>query len=73
MATEMHPFSREALREFASVLAAINSSLESERVLDAIAQAAARLMNAEAGSVLTLNKRRDKFVFAAASGPVGRN
>ncbi|MCB9850104.1 MAG: sigma 54-interacting transcriptional regulator [Phycisphaerales bacterium] len=71
MAAEMDQFSREAWKELASVLATINSSLEPDRVLDAIAQSAARIMNAEASSVLTLDHRREKLVFAAASGPVG--
>ncbi len=57
--------------ELIRVLAAVNSSLDPDQVLTAIATSAARIMNAEAGSVLTLDRRGDKLVFAAASGPVG--
>jgi len=71
MGSEKPQFSRAAWSELASVLATINSSLESDRVLDAIAQSAARVMHAEASSVLTLDARRNKLVFAAASGPTG--
>ncbi|HRX83769.1 MAG TPA: sigma 54-interacting transcriptional regulator [Phycisphaerae bacterium] len=67
----MSQFSRDAWHELAGVVAAINSSLEPERVLDAIAQSAARIMNAEASSVLTLDRRREKLVFSAAAGPTG--
>jgi len=57
--------------ELVKASSAINSSLKLEQVLDAIARSAAKVMNAEASSVLTLDRRRNKLVFAAASGPVG--
>jgi Nif-specific regulatory protein len=71
MSAETFQFSREAWHELAGVVAAINSSLEPERVLDAIARSASRIMSAEASSVLALDARRGKLIFAAASGPVG--
>jgi transcriptional regulator with GAF, ATPase, and Fis domain len=71
MTAEMHQFSRSAWRELVGVLATVNSSLDPLDVLDAIARSAARIMDAEASSVLTLDRRREKLVFAAASGPVG--
>jgi len=71
MAAEITQFSRDAWHELAGVITAINSSLEPDRVLDAIAQSASRIMNAEASSVLTLDSRRSKLVFAAAFGPTG--
>lgn len=49
--------------------AAINSSLEPQEVLERIASSAASVMRAEASSVLTYDKRREKLVFSAAIGP----
>ena len=66
-----HQFGRETWDEFVRVLAAVNSSLEPDRVLDAIAQSAAKIMEAEASSVMTLDRRRGKLIFATAVGPVG--
>lgn len=48
--------------------AAINSSLDIDQCLRAIARSAASVMEAEASSVLLLDKRRNKLVFRAAYG-----
>ncbi|MBI1825795.1 MAG: sigma 54-interacting transcriptional regulator [Planctomycetes bacterium] len=52
--------------------ALINSTLDLDTVLNQIAQGAAKVLNAEAASVLTLDRRRGKLVFAAAFGPQSR-
>ncbi len=59
-------FGRSAWNELVSVLAAVNSSLEPDDVLNAIAVSAANIMEAEASSVLTLDSRRGRLVFEAA-------
>jgi Nif-specific regulatory protein len=51
--------------------AAISAPLDLPATLLAIAQAAAGVMDAEAASVLTLDRRRGKLVFQAAHGPTG--
>jgi len=48
--------------------AAINSSLDLEQCLRAVARSAASVMQAEASSVLLLDRRRNKLVFKAAFG-----
>ncbi len=63
----------EAWAEVVKLSAAINSSLELEHVLNAIARAAANITDAEASSVLLLDRRRSKLTFAAAAGPVGED
>jgi len=51
--------------------AAINASLDLQRTLEAIARSAAMVMQAEASSVLLLDRRRNKLVFKAAIGDRG--
>lgn len=51
--------------------AAINASLHSGEVLQAIAQKAAAVLRSEASSVMMLDKRRQRLVFAAAVGDRG--
>jgi Nif-specific regulatory protein len=51
--------------------AAINASLDLQRTLEAIARTAAMVMQAEASSVLLLDRRRNKLVFKAAIGDRG--
>ena len=63
--------SPDSLAALAAASAAINSSLELDTVLDAIARSAAEVMNAEASSVLLLDNQRKKLVFAAAVGDRG--
>jgi Nif-specific regulatory protein len=65
-------FSADSLRALAEASAAINSTLELDTVLDQIARSAAVVMQAEAASVLTLDRRRNQLVFAAAVGSQGR-
>jgi Nif-specific regulatory protein len=52
---------------------AINSSLDLQKTLHAIARSAASVMNADASSVLLLNRRQNKLVFAASVGGGGDN
>jgi len=66
-----HSFSAESLVALAEASAAINSTLELDVVLDQIARSAAAVMQAEASSVLTLDRRRNKLIFAAAVGEQG--
>ncbi len=61
----------QALSALLDASAAINSSLELQRVLQAIAQSAAAVMRAEASSVLLLDARRRKLIFRAAVGDRG--
>lgn len=49
----------------------INSSLDLHETLQAVAEQAARVMRAEASSVLVLDRRRNKLVFKAAFGQKG--
>lgn len=63
----------KAWAALAKACSTINSSLDLATTLGAVARAAAVVMNAEASSVLLLNRRRQKLVFAAASGPVGED
>ena len=69
---EHYGFPPESLKLLASASAAINSTLDVGVVLETIAQAAATVMNAQASSVLTLDRRRGKLVFAAAVGEHGK-
>src|SRR3972149_7004566 len=66
-----YSFPSESLRVLAEASAAINSTLELDRVLDQIAQSAATIMGAQASSVLTFDRRRNKLIFAAAAGERG--
>ncbi len=61
-------FSHESLRLLAEASAVINSTLDLQTVLDRIAESAAKVMQAEAGSVLLLDKHRSKLVFVSATG-----
>ncbi|NOX59805.1 MAG: sigma-54-dependent Fis family transcriptional regulator [Planctomycetes bacterium] len=61
----------DAWNEIVDVLSLIMATLDPNRVLDAIAQAATKIMQAEASSVLALDTRRKKLIFSAAAGPVG--
>jgi Nif-specific regulatory protein len=58
----------ESLAALISASAAINSTLELSSVLGEIAVGAADVLRAEASSVLVLDRRRGKLVFAAAVG-----
>ncbi len=62
----------DALTALARASAAINSTLDLDTVLDQIAKSAAAVMQAEASSVLRLEKRRNKLIFAAAVGEQGK-
>jgi Nif-specific regulatory protein len=67
-----HSFSTQTLGALAEASAAINSTLELDVVLQQIARSAAVVMRAEASSVLMLDRRRGKLIFAAAIGERGR-
>jgi Nif-specific regulatory protein len=64
--------SSQAAAALAQASAAINSTLELDVVLDHIARSAASVMRAEASSVLMLDRRRSKLIFAAAVGDQGK-
>jgi Nif-specific regulatory protein len=64
-----YSFPPAALTALAEASAAINSTLTLRVVLDQIAKSAARVTNAEAGSVMMYDAPRRKLIFAAASGP----
>ncbi len=67
-----HSFPPETLTALAEASAAINSTLELDTVLDQIARGAATVMCAEASSVLMLDRRTNKLIFAAAVGERGK-
>jgi len=60
-----------ALSALLEASAAINSSLDLQQTLQAIARSAVRVMQAEASSVLLLDARRNRLVFRAAAGGGG--
>ncbi len=60
--------SQESLHLLAEASAAINSTLDLKTVLDNIAASAAKVMQAEAGSVLLHDKPRSKLIFVSATG-----
>ena len=62
---------QESLSALVEATAAINSTLDLEATLLAVARAAASVMQAEASSVLLLDPRRRKLVFMAATGESG--
>lgn len=63
-----YTFPPQALAALTQASAAINSTIDLEVVLNQIARSAAAVVRAEAGSVLTLDRRRNKLIFAAAHG-----
>ena len=71
MGAGIREFGGDMWNELVRVLSAINSSLDPGEVLKTIAESAARIMEAEASSLLMLDRHSGKLVFAAASGPVG--
>jgi len=66
-----YSFPTETLRSLAEASGAINSTLELDTVLKQIAQSAANVMQAEASSVLTYDRHRNKLIFSAAVGTRG--
>ena len=71
MESLFHSLPPETLTALAKASAAINSTLDLEAVLSQIADSAATVMQAEASSVLMLDRRRNTLVFAAAVGEHG--
>ncbi|MFQ5490014.1 MAG: sigma 54-interacting transcriptional regulator [Phycisphaerae bacterium] len=63
--------STASLAALTEATAAINSSLDMDEVLNAIATSSANVMRAEASSVLLLDSARHKLVFVAAVGDRG--
>ncbi|HSW46254.1 MAG TPA: sigma 54-interacting transcriptional regulator [Phycisphaerae bacterium] len=61
----------ETLSALVEATAAINSTLDLEATLQAIARAATRVMRAEASSVLLIDPKRHKLIFMAATGESG--
>lgn len=72
-ASPLHHLEARELSALVEASALMNQSLELSRTLHSIASAAARVLDAEAGSVLTLDPRRQRLVFAAAIGGGGEN
>ena len=64
-------FPPESLGALAAASAAINSTLDLDEVLSRIAESAAKVMQAQASSVLLYDKRRNRLIFAAAVGEHG--
>jgi len=63
---------QETLSSLVEATAAINSTLDLEATLQAVARAAAAVMRAEASSVMLLDPHRRKLVFMAATGESGQ-
>jgi len=61
----------ESLKALADASAAINSTLNLQTVLEEIANKAASVARAEAASVITYDRRRNRLSFAAAVGDQG--
>lgn len=64
-------FSSESLGALTEASAAINSTLDLDEVLSRIADGAARVMRAQASSVLLYDRRRNRLIFGAAVGEHG--
>lgn len=62
----------ETLSSLMEATAAINSTLDLEATLQAVARAAAAVMRAEASSVMLLDPHRRKLIFMAATGESGQ-
>ena len=62
-----------ALRALVEASAAINESLELDKVLNAIAHCAAEVLQAEASSVMLLDASRHRLEFRAATGASGQD
>lgn len=73
MLADHRNLSAEHIAALLEAARAINSTLDLEKVLQAVAESASKVMNAEACSVLMLDTRRNKLVFRAASGQVGHS
>jgi signal transduction protein with GAF and PtsI domain len=73
MTTAQRTLPQRTLSALIEASAAINSSLDLQATLAAIARSAAMVMHAEASSVLLLDKRRNKLVFRASVGGAGEN
>jgi len=71
MELEHRPLPQRTMSALIEASAAINASLDLQQTLEAIARSAARVMEAEASSVLLLDRRRNKLVFKAAIGDRG--
>ncbi len=71
MQPEHRPLPQSTMAALIEASAAINASLDLQRTLEAIARSAAMVMQAEASSVLLLDRRRNKLVFMAAIGDRG--
>lgn len=68
MSLKNHALPTNALSALVEASAAINSTLEFDQTLQAIARSAAEVMQAEASSVMLLDPVRRKLVFRAAVG-----
>jgi len=68
MSIKEHGLPEKTLSALVEASATINSSLDLQQTLQAIARTAATVMQAEASSVLLLDRGRNKLVFMAAVG-----
>jgi Nif-specific regulatory protein len=66
------PIDGSTLAALLEASAAINSTLDLENVLQAIAQSAADVLNAQASSVMLLDRPRNKLVFKATVGEIAK-
>src|SRR5512137_1605918 len=73
MTTAQRTLPQRTMSALIEASTAINSSLDLQTTLAAIARSAAMVMHAEASSVLLLDKRRNKLVFRASVGGGGDN
>jgi Nif-specific regulatory protein len=71
MGLQTHSLSAQTLSALIHASSAINSSLDLQEVLQAIAQSVPQVLHSQAGSVLLLDPRRKKLIFRAAAGPIG--
>ncbi len=73
MAIESRGLPQSTLASLIEASTAINASLDPRSTLQAIARSAATVMNAEASSVLLLDRRRNKLIFTASVGGGGES
>ncbi|MBN1343992.1 MAG: sigma 54-interacting transcriptional regulator [Phycisphaerae bacterium] len=71
MAVQSRTLPQRTMASLIEASTAINASLDPQATLHAIARSAATVMNAEASSVLLLDRRRNKLIFTASVGGGG--
>jgi transcriptional regulator with GAF, ATPase, and Fis domain len=71
MTWQTQSLSAQTLSALIHASSAINSTLDLQQVLQAIAQSVPQVLHSEGSSVLLLDRRRKKLIFRAAAGPTG--